>query len=83
MVYSPQGHRELDMTNNSNKSQISQVNEFSTFLVGKCRIFPLICSSALWDQHPVLSFPESPQGAPLGVAAAAEDLAAEASWPLS
>ena len=65
-LYSPRGHRELDMTNNGNKNQISEVNEFSTFLVGKCRIIPLTRSSALWDQHPVLSFPESPQGAPLG-----------------
>ena len=29
-------------------------------------ISPLICTSALWGQHPVFSPPESPQGAPRG-----------------
>ena len=33
-------------------------------------IIPLMCTSALWGQYPVLSHPESPQGAPWGVAAA-------------
>ena len=42
---------------------------------GLTEIIPLIRTSALWGQYPVLSHPESPQGAPLGVAAGAEGLA--------
>ena len=38
-------------------------------------IIPLICTSATWGQYPVLSHPESPQGAPSGMATAAEGLA--------
>ena len=37
---------------------------------GLTEIIPLICTSTIWGQHPVLSHPESPQGAPSGVAAA-------------
>ena len=37
-------------------------------------IIPLICTSAIWGQCPMFSHPESPQGAPLGVPAAAESL---------
>ena len=35
---------------------------------GLTEIIPLIRTSALWGQYPVLSHPESPQGASLGVA---------------
>ena len=33
---------------------------------GLIEIIPLICTSAVWGQHPVFSHPESPQRAPLG-----------------
>ena len=33
---------------------------------GVPEIIPLMCTSAFWDQYPVLSHPESPQGASLG-----------------
>ena len=33
-------------------------------------IIPLICTLAIWGHYTVLSHPESPQGALLGVAAA-------------
>ena len=39
---------------------------------GLTEIIPLICTSATWGQHPVLSQPESPQGAPSGVVAVAD-----------
>ena len=35
---------------------------------GLIEIIPLICTSALWGQYPVLSHPESPQGSPSGAA---------------
>ena len=41
---------------------------------GLTEIIPLMCTSALWGQHPVLSHPESSQGAGLEEAAAAEGL---------
>ena len=31
---------------------------------GLTEIIPLICTAAIWDQYPVFSHPESPQGAP-------------------
>ena len=34
---------------------------------GLTEILPLICTSAIWGQDPVLSPPEFPQGAPSGV----------------
>ena len=34
---------------------------------GLTEIMPLICTSALWGQHPVLSHPECPQGSPSGL----------------
>ena len=37
-------------------------------------ITPLICTSAVYGQHPVLSYPESPQGVHLRVATVADDL---------
>ena len=54
---------------------MSQVNEFSTLYgmmqeSGLTEIIPLICTSAVWGQYPVLSHPESLQGALSGVAAA-------------
>ena len=54
---------------------MSQVNEFSTLYgmmqeSGLIEIIPLICTSAVWGQYPVLSHPESLQGALSGVAAA-------------
>ena len=42
---------------------------------GFIEIISLICTLAVWGQYPVLSHPESPQGASLGVAAVAESLA--------
>ena len=39
---------------------------------GLTEIILLICTSALWGQGPVLSHPESPQGAWLGVAVVAD-----------
>ena len=39
---------------------------------GLSEIISLLCISAIWGQRPVLSHPESPQGAPLGAAAAAD-----------
>ena len=36
---------------------------------GLTEVIPLMCTSALWGQCPVLSHHESPQGALLGVAA--------------
>ena len=33
---------------------------------GLTEIIPLMCTSAIWGQHSVLSHPESPRGAPLG-----------------
>ena len=33
---------------------------------GLTEIIPLMCTSAVWGQHPVFSHPESLQGAPLG-----------------
>ena len=39
---------------------------------GLTEIIPLIFTSAIRGQYPVLSHPESPQGAPLGVAAVAD-----------
>ena len=54
---------------------MSHVNELSTFFFfwyGKMQqselteVTPLMCASALWGQHPVLSHPESPQDATLG-----------------
>ena len=39
---------------------------------GLSEIIPLLRISAVWGQCPVLSHPESRQGAPLGVAAAAD-----------
>ena len=51
------------------ENQISQVKEFSSFSMygkmqesGLTEIIPLICTSAIWGQYPVLSLPESPQG---------------------
>ena len=49
------------------ENQIYQVKEFSTFLyMGKrtevTETIPLICTSALWGQCPVLSHSEAPQG---------------------
>ena len=41
---------------------------------GLTEIISLICTSALWGQYPVLSHPQSPQGAPLGVAAVTDGL---------
>lgn len=41
---------------------------------GLTEIIPLICTSALWGQYPVLSHPDSPQGPSLEVAARAEDV---------
>ena len=35
-------------------------------------IIPLMCTSAIWGQYPVLSHPVSPRGVPLGVAAAVD-----------
>ena len=43
---------------------------------GLFKIIPLLCISAVWGQCPGLYHPESPQGAPLGVAAAAYGLMA-------
>ena len=43
-------------------------------------IIPLICILAVWDQYPVLSHPESPQGAPLGLAAVTDSLMATTSF---
>ena len=37
---------------------------------GLTEIIPLTCTSATWGQHPVLSHPESPQGALSGLAEA-------------
>ena len=39
---------------------------------GLAGIIPLIHISAIWGQYPVLSHPESPQGAPLEVAEVVE-----------
>ena len=39
---------------------------------GLTEIIPLICTSAIWGQHPMLSQPESPQGASSGVVAVAD-----------
>ena len=36
---------------------------------GITEIIPLICTSAIWGQHPLFSHPEFPQAAPLWVAA--------------
>ena len=41
---------------------------------GLIEIIPLICTLALWGQYPVLSHPESLQGAPSVVAAVTEGL---------
>ena len=41
---------------------------------GLTEIIPLMCTSAIWGQYPVLSHPEPPQGAPLGVAAVSDGL---------
>ena len=41
---------------------------------GLTEITPLMCTSALWGQHSVLSHPESPKAAQLGAAAVAEGL---------
>ena len=49
---------------------------------GLTEIIPLICTSAIWGQYPVLSHPESPQGASLGVAAVADCLMAGILFPL-
>ena len=41
----------------------------------KCRlteIFPLISMSNIWDQYPVLSYPESPQVASSGMVTAVD-----------
>ena len=61
------------------ENRTSQVNEFSRFsMYGKMQkpgfpeIIPLLCTSALWGQHPVFSHPEPPQGAPLWVGAAVD-----------
>lgn len=43
-------------------------------------IIPLMCTSALWDQCPVFSHPESPQGALLGVVAMVKGLLAAMSF---
>ena len=37
-------------------------------------IIPLMCTSALWGQYPVLSHPESPQGVCRGETAVADGL---------
>ena len=37
---------------------------------GLTEITPLICTSAIWGQYPVLSHPESPQGKLLGLGVA-------------
>ena len=39
---------------------------------GLTEIFPLIYISVTWGQYPVLSHPESSQGAPFGAAAAVD-----------
>ena len=49
--------------------------------MGRCKsglteISPLLCTTATWVQYPFLSHPEPRQGAPLGVAALADGLAA-------
>ena len=43
---------------------------------GLTEIIPLICTLAIWGQHPVLSYPESSQGALLGSAVVADGLMA-------
>lgn len=47
---------------------------------GLIEIIPLMCTSALWDQCPVFSHPESPQGALLGVVAMVKGLLAAMSF---
>ena len=39
---------------------------------GLTEIILLICTSAIWDQYPVFSHPESPQGVLSGVAVVAD-----------
>ena len=32
---------------------------------GLTEVSPLMCTTAIWGQHPVFSYPEAPQDAPL------------------
>ena len=52
------------------ENQISQVNDISLYRkmqeCGFTEILPLICTSAIWDQYPILSLPEFPHGSPQG-----------------